>query len=52
MLSLVRAMLGAEGLSIMLHNVRNVTANPGLVGAILLVVFIGVTAWAWWPTGF
>ena len=30
----------------MLHNVRNVAANPGLVGAILLVAFIGVTAWA------
>ena len=42
----------AEGLSIMLHNVRNVVANPGLVGAILLVAFIGLTVWAWWPTHF
>jgi hypothetical protein len=52
MLSLVRAMRWVEGLSIMLHNVRNVVANPGLVGAILLVAFIGLTAWTWWPTRF
>ena len=48
----VGAMRWAEGLSIMLHNVRNVVANPGLFGAILLLTFIGLTVWAWWPTHF
>jgi hypothetical protein len=26
--------------------------NPGLAGTDLLVSFIGVMAWTWWPTGF
>ena len=33
----------------MLHDTRNVATNPGLAGAILLVAFIGVMAWVWWP---
>jgi hypothetical protein len=41
-----------RGLSIMLHDTRNAITNPGLAGAILLVAFIGVMAWAWWPWGF
>ena len=36
----------------MLHDTRNVVTNPGVAGAILLVVYIGVTAWAWWAMGF
>jgi hypothetical protein len=36
----------------MFHDTRNVFANPGLVGAILLLVFVGVMAWMWWPPGF
>jgi len=36
----------------MLDDTRNVITNPGLAGAILLVAFIGVMTWAWWPAGF
>jgi hypothetical protein len=34
----------------MLHEAWSaITANPGVAGAVLLVSFIGVMAWAWWP---
>jgi hypothetical protein len=29
-----------------------INANPGVAGAVLLVAFVGVMAWAWWPSGF
>ena len=29
-----------------------IDANPGVAGALLLVAFLGVMAWAWWPSGF
>jgi hypothetical protein len=40
------------GLSTMLEGTRDVISNPGLAGAILLVAFIGVMAWAWWQAVF
>ena len=36
----------------MLDDTRNVITNPGLAGTILLVAFIGVLAWSWWPAVF
>jgi hypothetical protein len=35
-----------------MHDTRKAITNPGLAGAILLVAFIGVMAWVWWPGGF
>jgi hypothetical protein len=29
-----------------------INANPGVAGALLLVGFVGVMAWVWWPSGF
>ena len=49
---MVRAIRQTEGLGIMLRVTRNVITNAGVAGAILLVVYIGVTAWAWWAMGF
>ena len=36
------------------HDIWNVIAdtNPGAVGTILLLGFVGVVAWVWWPVGF
>ena len=36
----------------MRHDTRNVITNPGLAGTILLVAFIGLMVWEWWPAGF
>jgi hypothetical protein len=35
-----------------MHDTRKTITNPGLAGAILLVAFIGVMAWVWWPAVF
>ena len=29
-----------------------IDANPGVAGVLLLVAFLGIMAWAWWPSGF
>jgi hypothetical protein len=29
-----------------------INANPGVAGVVLLVMFVGVMAWTWWPSGF
>ena len=30
---------------------RQISANPGVAGAILLAAIIAVMLWAWWPPG-
>jgi hypothetical protein len=35
----------------MLRDTRNTITSPGVVGAILLVAFIGVMVWLWWFGG-
>jgi len=43
----------AGRLRIMRHDTWNaINANPGVAGAVLLVVFVAVMAWVWWPSGF
>jgi hypothetical protein len=51
---LVRAAYSlSEGALILRHELWNgISTNPGLAGAVLLVVFIGAVLWAWWPAGF
>jgi hypothetical protein len=41
-----------RGLSTMLHNLLDAISNPGVAATVLLVGFIGVMTWAWWPAGF
>ena len=36
----------------MLHNLSDAISNPGVAATVLLVGFIGVMTWAWWPAGF
>jgi hypothetical protein len=36
----------------MRHDTWNaINANPGVAGAVLLVLFVAVMAWVWWPSG-
>jgi hypothetical protein len=49
--SMVRAML-EWGPSIMLHNLLDMISNPGVAATVLLVGFMGVMAWVWWPAGY
>jgi hypothetical protein len=36
----------------MLHDLLDVISNPGVAATVLLVGFVGVMAWAWWPASY
>ena len=36
----------------MLHKLLDAISNPGVAATVLLVGFMAVMGWAWWPTGY
>jgi hypothetical protein len=42
----------ASGKALSCHQPRIDFANPGVAATVLLITFIAVMAWVWWPEGF